>query len=148
MTRNRLILTTAAALSLAAGTAAADCRAELDQLTRVAKTGTMAPLEGSTGETPQVGGDDTAQADAGGGETSAEGVAKDGSMEPLGAKEDLAMSGQDAAAQQEGGATAAEQAAGAPAGSDFDAAIARAEAALDDGDEHACMAAVEDARAM
>jgi hypothetical protein len=144
MTYHRLILTTAAALALGAGVAAADCREELAQLT-VAKEGAMAPLEGATGETPQVGGDQAT------GETSAEqgraAVAGEGATEAL-TDPALATSGQDVAAQQEGGATAAEQAAGAPAGGDRDAAIARAQAALDAGDEAGCMAAVEEAKGM
>ncbi len=144
MTCHRLILTTAAALALGAGAAAADCAAELAQLTGggIAKDGSLAPLEGATAETPQVGGD------AATGESSAEGIVKDGTMEPLGAAESLATSEQDVAAQQEGGATAAEQAGGAAAGGDRDAAIARAQQALDAGDEAGCAAALEEAKRM
>ena len=129
MTYHRLILTAAVALALGAGAAAADCAEELAQLTGgIAKDGSLAPLEGAA-ETSQVGGD------AATGESSAEGIVKDGTMEPLGAAENLATSEQDVVAQQEGGATAAEQAAGAPAaGGDRDAAIARAQQALDAGD--------------
>jgi hypothetical protein len=143
MTYHRLILATAAALGLGATAAAADCAEELAQLTGgVSKEGAMAPLEGATGETPQTTGE------AAGGETSAEEVAKDGDMEPLGADESLAMSGQDVAAQQEGGKTAAELAGGAAAGTDRDAAIARAQTALDAGDEAGCMTAIEEAKGM
>ena len=142
MTRQLLIPAAVVALGLGAAAAVADCREELNRLTQgVAKEGAMAPLEGATGETPQVGG-------KGAGEPHAESVTKEGTGVPLGNDPSLATSGQDVAAQQEGGATAAEQAQGAPAGDDRDAAIARAEAALAAGDEAGCMAAVEDARAM
>ena len=142
MTYHRLILTTAAALALGAGAAAADCAEELAQLTGggIAKDGSLAPLEGVAAETPQAGGDAVT------GESSAEGIVKDGTMEPLGAAENLAALEQDVVAQQEGGATAAEQAAGAPAaGGDRDAAIARAQQALDAGDEAGCVSAIEEA---
>jgi hypothetical protein len=145
MTYHRLILATAAALGLGATGAAADCAEELAQLTGVAKEGAMAPLEGTAEETPQVGGD------AATGETSAEqgraAVAGEGATEAL-TDPGLATSEQDVTAQQEGGATAAEQAAGASAGTDRDAAIARAQTALDAGDEAGCMAAVEEAKGM
>jgi hypothetical protein len=139
MTSHRFVLATAAALALGTA-AAADCREELAALTGVAKEGELAPLEGATGETPQVGGEDTAESPAE--------QAGGGAEMPLGADPSLATSGQDVAAQQEGGATAAEQATGAAAGDDRDAAIARAEAALAAGDEAGCMAAVEEAKGM
>ena len=144
MAYHRLILTTAAALALGAGAAAADCAEELAQLIGgIAKDGSLAPLEGVAAETPQAGGD------AATGESSAEGIVKDGTMEPLGAAENLAALEQDVVAQQEGGATAAEQAAGAPAaGGDRDAAIARAQQALDAGDEAGCVSAIEEAKGM
>ncbi len=60
----------------------------------------------------------------------------------------MATSAQDAQAQSQGGETAAAQAAGASGGdgSDKQAAIDRAQKALDAGDEEACMQAVEEAR--
>ena len=67
---------------------------------------------------------------------------------PLGADPDVATSAEDAQAQSQGGETAAAQAAGAagsggPAKAD---ALARAQAALDAGDEAACMSALEEAK--
>jgi hypothetical protein len=68
-------------------------------------------------------------------------------MAPLGADPDIAASGQDVAAQQAGGETAAAQATGAEGGGDARAqAISRAEAALAAGDEAGCLEAVKEAR--
>ena len=86
-------------------------------------------------------------------------VTKDGDRAPLETGEQVdsqasgnAMSGQDAQSQQDGGATAADMKtdgstmAAADDGGAGDA-IARAEAALAAGDEEACMAAIEEAKA-
>jgi hypothetical protein len=137
-----LISGAAAALLLATSSAMADCADELAQLTQgVSKDGSLAPLQRSTDATPQTG-------DASGGEEVATGegeVAKTGDTEPLQADPSLATSGQDAQAQSAGGATAAAQAAGAE-GNDKADALARAQAALDSGDEAACMRAVDEAK--
>lgn len=78
-------------------------------------------------------------------------IAKDGSTAPLestsGASSDVAMSGQDAQAQQEGQATAAQQAQ-AESGTDARAtALQEARAALAAGDEAACQEALKRAAA-
>ena len=143
---HRLMLSAAAGMALSVGAAAADCREELAALTGGgAKDGSMAPLSGEAGgATPQTGGDGMAA------EAPAEGVAKDGSAMPLATDPGVATSAQDVEAQQQGGATAAEQAMG-EAGSakrGRDAAIAQAENALAAGDEAGCMTAVEAAKGM
>jgi len=123
--------------------ASADCKEELTTLTGVAKDGSLAPLQAAP--TPQTSGGTTAPA------TGSEGVAKDGSQIPLGTDANVAMSAEDAQAQQKGGKTAAEQAAGSPGGGSASAreeALSRAQAALDSGDEAGCMKAVEEARAL
>jgi len=132
----------AAVLALGATAAQADCREELAQLGGGAKDGSAAPLQEGTNATPQVGGEGTAPAHG-------EAMATDGAETPLGTDPGLATSEQDVAAQQAGGATAAEQAAGAGAGDGSRAAVlARAEAALAAGDEAGCMAAVEEMKGM
>lgn len=171
------LLAAGAALALAAPAAHADCAADLAALEAgsggaqgggIAKDGTTAPLEGaegtqtgttSGGETTgpaatgatsasATAGSDTAA--AGGGEGG--GIAKDGSHTPLegqagGSQDNVAMSGDDAQAQQEGAPTAAEQATGG--GSDMRAAaIKRAHEALAANDEDACRKALEEAAAM
>lgn len=78
-------------------------------------------------------------------------IAKDGSTAPLestsGSSSDVAMSGQDAQAQQEGQATAAQQAQ-AESGTDARAtALQEARAALAAGDEAACQEALKRAAA-
>ena len=145
MRLHRLMLAIAAGLALGVGAAAADCREELAALTGGgAKDGSMAPLSGEAGATPQTGGDGTAA------EAPAEGVAKDGSETPLATDPSIATSPQDVEAQQQGGATAAEQAMGEAGAAEGgrDAAIAKAETALAAGDEAGCMAAVEAAKGM
>ena len=126
-----------------AGPALADCAVELDVLAGVSKDGTTAPL--AEGATPQTGG--MAEAPA---EDSAPGAGKDGTMMPMGQSADVATSAEDATAQSQGGETAAAQAAGAEGGDEGgqQAAINEARAALAAGDEEACMAAVEKAKAM
>lgn len=139
----RVFWTTAAVLALGAGAAAADCKAELAELMAAGpKDGSMAPM--AEGATPQTGGAEQ------GAEAPAEGVAKDGSMAPLGTDPGVATSSQDAQAQQAGGATAAEQAAGEAGSAEGgrEAALAKAEAALAAGDEAGCTAAVEEAKSM
>lgn len=80
------------------------------------------------------------------------GISKDGSHAPLGADAELATSGQDVEAQQEGDATAATQADAGSSGDGHDtdrqAALDKAQAALDAGDEAACMEALNEAKAM
>ena len=139
----RLLLSAAAALAFGAPAAFADCSAELAQLRgSVAKDGSLAPLQTPSDATQQG-------AEAGTeGAAGAEGIAKDGSLAPLAADPNVATSGEDAQAQSQGGATAAAQAAGEagtapPARED---ALARAQAALDAGDEAGCLAAVEEAK--
>lgn len=133
---------TAATLGLFATGAAADCAAELDSLAGISKDGTTAPL--AEGATPQTGGTaaapDAEAADAG----------KAGNLMPMGESPDVATSAEDAQAQSAGGETAAAQAMGAEGGDagGKQAAINEARAALAAGDEEACMAAVERAKAM
>jgi hypothetical protein len=143
--KRQLMIATAACLTLAAGAAAADCADEIAALGQgVAKDGSTAPLAAPA--TPQTGGDAAATATppAAGGE-----VAKDGSTAPLGTDPALATSAQDAQAQSQGGATAAEQAQGGEGGGTMRAeALARAQVALDAGDEAGCMQAVEEAKGL
>lgn len=122
--KRHIVTTTAAALLALTAPAVADCAAELEKLRGAA-------LAGESG-----------QAEAGSGE-----VIKDGSVAPLETDDTLATSGQDIEAQQEGGDTAAME---AREGDDpgRQEALDRAQAALDAGDEDACMAALEEARAM
>ncbi|WP_018000923.1 hypothetical protein [Paracoccus sp. N5] len=139
-----------AGLSLAAaGSAYADCAADLAQMESgmpqqaadgMAKDGSTAPMQKP----------DQAQAGESNGQDGNQ-IAKDGSTAPLqdaGSNvADRAMSGQDAQAQQEGDTTAAEQAQ-AETGSDAHAAaLKEARAALEKGDEAACQAALEKAKA-
>ncbi|SEO09888.1 hypothetical protein SAMN04489859_103446 [Paracoccus alcaliphilus] len=140
--------------ALTAGLASADCAADLAALENqadgetegIAKDGSLAPLEdgGAVND-----GSEAAASD----EEAGEGVARDGTPaefqeggndEQTGA--DLAMSGDDAQAQQEGAPTAVEQA--GDASGDRDAAIERARAALAAGDEEACREALDEAAAL
>lgn len=125
--------------------AMADCASELNALSKGGgKDATLAPLSDSTTATPQTGG--TAKSP----DEMAKGGGKDGSKTPMNADPNIAMSGQDAQAQSEGGQTAAAQAQGA-AGSGTgsrQAALDEARAALASGDEDACMAAVQRAKGM
>ncbi|WP_237168320.1 hypothetical protein [Paracoccus shandongensis] len=140
----------------------------------ISKDGSLAPLE-TAADAAAAGADaaasqaaDTAEAAgmtsaaptdsaASGGaatDTAAEGnggIAKDGSHTPLegagGQQPGVAMSGADAAAQQKGQPTAAEQATGAAGDqSTRDAHIQAARDALAAGDEDACMKAIEAAQ--
>lgn len=146
---------------VATGTAYADCAADLAKFEAgasasadgIAKDGSLAPLQGDTAtggtatDSMATGGSTPGTADAANGNK----IAKDGSTAPLestsGASSDLAMSGQDAQAQQEGRATAAEQAQ-AETGTDARATALRdARAALEAGDEAACQEALKRAAA-
>jgi hypothetical protein len=119
MERQLLIAATLVA-ALASGTGAlADCAEELAQLTQHGSTAPM-PDPGTTGE----------------------GEDEDGGT--------FAAWGQEeAGSESKGLGTDAQANSGSDAGSsDRAAALKRAQAALDDGDEAACMEAVEDAKAM
>lgn len=107
-----------------------------------------APTDAASTNSAATGAASTDSAAAEGGE----GISKDGSHVPLadasGQQAGVAMSGADAAAQQEGQPTAAEQATGA-AGADHSAREAHIQAARDAlaaGDEDACMKAVQAAQ--
>lgn len=176
MTRH-FILMAGGALLLMSGTAAyADCAEELAALEataagggEVAKDGSLAPMQegdaaAAGAEAGSATGAESATATAPGGagadptESGETGeIAKDGSQAPLeepgDTAPDVATSAQDAQAQQEGGepAAAAADAAAADAGaggSERDDALARARAALAEGDEAGCMAALEEARSL
>jgi hypothetical protein len=142
----RLMIATAACLTFATA-ASADCAAEIAAL-GMAKDGSTAPL--APAATLQTGGDAAATTTTPG---ATEGkVAKDGSTAPLGTDPALATSAGDAQAQSQGGATAAEQAQGAEGGDGAGTmraeALARAQTALDAGDEAACLQAVEEAKGL
>lgn len=156
---------------VAAGAAHADCAADLARLETgaatattdgIAKDGSLAPLQdaapvdATTDATTQAPATPpeaattgmTASGDAAAGDNK---IAKDGSTAPLQSAgdsgADVAMSGQDAQAQQEGHATAAGQAE-AESGTDARATALRdARAALDAGDEAACQEALKRAEA-
>ena len=152
--RSMSSLIAACAISAAAAPAWADCQQELALLKgevqpegeegAIAKDGSLAPLEqgeSAAAETSASTADATGQSDP----AAADGeVAKDGAEAPL--ETDLsgiATSGQEAAAQQD------ETAETSPVLSeDAQAALARAEAALQSGDETGCMEAVEEARSL
>ena len=178
------------ALALIGTTAMADCAADLAELSAgvsgggqgISKDGSLAPLEApdaaaggdnaastadpNAGNSSAITGETTATSEtAGTGGVAEEGITKDGSLAPLegteaGGDTAVAMSGQDAAAQQSGDQTAAESAQGG-ASSSGDAAsgaggagvaegsaqhsalIVAAQAALDAGSEEACSAVVQ-----
>jgi hypothetical protein len=136
-----VLLLASAALALGSNVALADCAEELARLQGgISKDGTHAPLEDAAAATPQQGAEASAEATGQ--------PAKDGSGTPLGADPDVAASAEDAQAQSQGGQTAAAQAAGETGGggaANADA-LARAQAALDAGDEAGCMSALEEAK--
>ncbi|MDX5349551.1 MAG: hypothetical protein LPJ95_02450, partial [Paracoccaceae bacterium] len=108
------------ALAVAGASAQADCAEDLARLTGEA----MEPMNGTAEASAGAGASDTAGTamEAGAGATAGhDGIAKDGSLAPLETAgtdpTQRAMSGQDAAAQQDGAPTAAEtaEAAGSPA---------------------------------
>ncbi|MGK7652216.1 hypothetical protein ACSQ76_07325 [Roseovarius sp. B08] len=161
-------LTSAIALCAIAGLsgpAFADCQEELAKLTgeagmetegEISKDGSLAPLEDPDAD---AGATDTSAASSGdtGDDATDDGeVVKDGDNEPLDADtSQVATSGQDAAAQQEGdsadSSASADSADSSASGSqemsqEAKDAIATAKAALEAGDETACMEAVEEAR--
>lgn len=134
---------------------------------QIAKDGSLAPLEnadggaadtsgsgstdmadGSSGDMAGSGSSDmsdsssTETADSGSGTGDGDNqIVKDGDTAPLEADTDsIATSGQDASEQQDGSSGDTSQ--------EFEDAIATAQAALDAGDEAACMEAVEEARSL
>lgn len=178
------------ALALIGTTAMADCAADLAELSAgasgggqgISKDGSLAPLEapdaeaggGNAASTAEpntenssvvTGGTTATSETAGVGGVGEEGIAKDGSLAPLegteaGSDTAVAMSGQDAEAQQRGDQTAAESAEGgaSPSGdaasgavgatfakgsAQHSALIVAAQAALDAGSEEACSAVVQ-----
>lgn len=174
---------TGCAVCAFAGMASADCAEDLARLTSetgmgaetsaspeagsaegIAKDGSLAPLEtpdanmgaatDTTSEAPDAVSSDASEATADGG------IAKDGSLAPLEGSEaqtgtEVAMSGQDVQAQQDGEPTAAEAAEAAAPDTDSteptgnrDDLIEEARTALAAGDEEACRAAVEQIDAM
>ena len=126
------------------GTASADCAAKIAKLGGgISKDGSMAPLQGTTPAPPAAAEGASAPAEEAVGEVMGDDVAKDGTEEPLGASPDIATSAQDAASQSAGGDTATAQATGEGHAADGkQAALAKAQAALDAGDEAACMEAI------
>lgn len=120
-------------------------------------TGTTTPADATTADTAATAttgttaGTTTGTTTGAGDAADGNEIAKDGSTAPLestsGASSDVAMSGQDAQAQQEGQATAAQQAQ-AESGTDARAtALQEARAALAAGDEAACQEALKRAAA-
>lgn len=150
------LLAAASTVSLSmAGGAYADCAADLAMMDGqaskhdgISKDGSLAPLQSQAADTPDGGtaSPATTPSPSGAGE-----IAKDGStapMQPSGdAVPDQAMSGQDAQAQQDGAPTAAEQAASDEPTDAHSMAVEEARAALAKGDEAACKAALEKAKA-
>ncbi|MGW9231367.1 hypothetical protein ACWGPT_10920 [Pseudorhizobium sp. NPDC055634] len=109
----KTLATITAAVTLAAFShtpGLADCHdvagsAKTQETAGIAKDGTQAPLEGDSGsqvKTESATGTTTTSADA-----LAKAPQKDGQTMPMGETSNLATSGQDAAAQQDGGKTAA-----------------------------------------
>jgi len=166
MNRYVIFLAGCALLALSAAAASADCAEDLAAMEGgtvgaaaregIAKDGSLAPLQSEADASTSTGA--TAPADGGFEAASSEpagtnGIAKDGSLAPLASDEDdaaaganVAMSAQDAQAQQEGGETAAQIAGGGdPARTD---ALARARAAIAAGDEAGCAAALKEAEAL
>ncbi len=142
--------------------AIADCQQELAELRDQAQSGTdggiskdgsTAPLEGDSEEATDSAdaADSSADLTAAAGESDTEEgeneVSKDGTEAPLNADTPgVATSGQEAEAQQEADAGASGEAASGAMSQEAQDAIARAEAALQAGDEAGCMEAVEEAR--
>lgn len=168
------LLASCAILGLGAAAASADCAEEIAALQSgnasgaqaetsatdegVSKDGSLAPLEEAEDDADAQ--DDFATASTSGENSAAEQgdeeIAKDGTQAPL--EEDQQAEGQsDAAPGENEGAIAVSQQATeeqqdqAPPGSDGNArseALERAQAALERGDEEACMSAVEEARSL
>lgn len=173
---------TGCAVCAFAGMASADCADDLARLTSetgmgaetgasmapkaesvegIAKDGSLAPLESpdaDTGAATDTTADapDAVSSDAS--EATADGeIAKDGSLAPLEGTEaeagtEVAMSGQDVQAQQDGEPTAAKAAEAAASDAqptaDREGLMEEARTALAAGDEEACRAAVEQINAM
>jgi hypothetical protein len=144
MKRLHILLPVAALMAMAGG-AMADCREDLAQMRQgISKDGSQAPLAEGTSGTPQAS-DSQPAAEMDGG--SGEGLAKDGTQMPLAADSGVATSAQDAQAQQQGGGTAAEVASGAAGEAPpAEGALEEAQAALDRGDEAACLEALDRAK--
>lgn len=150
MQRRLTAVIAASAIAGLAGPALADCEQELSELRGrlqaeaedgVSKDGSLAPLEGSGSEAPEM---DRSDMSSGSDQsTTAEGgneIVKDGDTAPL--ETDMsnrATSGQQAEAQQQDGASARMS-------QEAKDALEAAQAALDAGDEEACMEALEKAR--
>lgn len=148
MQRRLTAVIAASAIAGLAGPALADCEQELSELRDrlqaedgVSKDGSLAPLEGSGSEAPEM---DRSGMDSGSDQsTTAEGgnkIVKDGDTAPL--ETDMsnrATSGQQAEAQQQDGASA-------KMSKEAKDALEAAQAALNAGDEEACMEALEKAR--
>lgn len=134
---------------------------EAEAVKGIAKDGSLAPLEtpdadtsaatNTTAETPDAASSDASEATADGK------IAKDGSLAPLEGTEaeagtEVAMSGQDVQAQQDGEPTAAKAAEAAASNAkptaDREGLMEEARTALAAGDEEACRAAVEQIDAM
>lgn len=157
-----------ASLTLAAtGAAHADCAADLARFEAgaataategIAKDGSLAPLQGEASVDTTTQAATTPEATTAGTTATGDGssggdnqIAKDGSTAPLESAgdsgADVAMSGQDAQAQQEGQATAAGQAEVESGTDDRATALRDARAALEAGDEAACLEALKRAEA-
>lgn len=154
-----------ASFALSSSIAFADCAQELaaleakmggDNHEGIAKDGSLAPLQKQTDDSSSPAPNDkTSAEDAEVGKATSAGehaVAPTDSKpsETAGADAAQAMSGQDAQSQQGGGATAAQQAqgisndGGSPKAASHEDAMANARAALEAGDEEACIQALED----
>lgn len=154
----RIVTGVVAGLVMATGSAAyGDCAADLAQMEStmssqpaegISKDGSVAPLQDAETTVPAATpGEASSDTNAASGNQ----IAKDGTNAPLetSAGEDTqkAMSGQDVQAQQQGEPTAAAQAATGGMADNHATALKEAREALDRGDEAACAAALEKAKA-
>ncbi len=162
MYRYKTLLTSCAVAAFMTSPALADCAEDLARMQEgsetsgessgISKDGSLAPLQTESSESMPAT-EDADQADNQN-QTEGEGIAKDGSHVPLegesDADQDVAMSGQDAQAQQQAEPSADSTSDGTTAegSGDRDALMARAQAALDAGDEEACNQALEEAAAL
>lgn len=148
MQRRLTAVIAASAIAGLAGPALADCEQELSELRDrlqaedgVSKDGSLAPLEESGSEAPEM--DRSGMGSGSDQSTTAEGdneIVKDGDTAPL--ETDMsnrATSGQQAEAQQQDGASA-------KMSQEAKDSLEAAQAALNAGDEEACMEALEKAR--
>jgi hypothetical protein len=149
MKRYRGFLAGCALFAISGAAAHADCAEDLASLTAggISKDGSLAPLqESATPDPGAAAAEASPNPEAGESAAGAESISKDGSQSPFeGAGDAVATSAQDVEAQQRGEPTAAQQ---AENGSERAAAIERAQAALDAGDEAGCNAALEEARSL